>query len=75
MLPCKIHPIMSLNVFKYPLSKIYYSKEIREIMKRHDSYGFCDGCRLGCAVAASIPTNWKAVYAKFIKGFLDGSLR
>ncbi|MHA1436365.1 MAG: radical SAM protein [Promethearchaeota archaeon] len=74
-LPCKIHPIISINAFKYPLSKIYNTTEVKEIISKHDTYDFCNNCRLGCAIAASIPTNWKAVYAKYIKGFIDGNLR
>jgi len=72
--PCKIHPIMSIDALKYPFSQIYNTKEVKEIMKKKDSYDFCDGCRLGCAIAASIPTSWRAVYAKYIKGFINGNL-
>lgn len=74
-LPCKIHPVTCLSAFKYDLSKFYYAKEVREIMNKHDTYDFCDHCRLGCAIAASIPTSMKALYSKFIRGFLDGNLR
>jgi MoaA/NifB/PqqE/SkfB family radical SAM enzyme len=73
--PCKIHPIVSFSALKHPISTIYNSTEVREIMKNHDNYDFCDHCRLGCAIASSIPTRWKTVYAKYIKGFLDGNLR
>ena len=73
--PCKIHPIIKLNALKYPLSTIYYSDKVKEIMKMHDNYKFCNKCRLGCAIASSIPTRWKTVYAKYIKGFIDGGLR
>jgi MoaA/NifB/PqqE/SkfB family radical SAM enzyme len=73
--PCKIHPIMSFSTLKHPISKIYKSTEVGKIMKNHDTYEFCDHCRLGCAIASSIPTRWKTVYAKYIKGFLDGNLR
>jgi MoaA/NifB/PqqE/SkfB family radical SAM enzyme len=73
--PCKIHPINSFNALKYPIRHIYHSKEVTEIMKMHDNYDFCDNCRLGCAIASSIPTRWKTVYSKYIKGFLDGNLR
>jgi MoaA/NifB/PqqE/SkfB family radical SAM enzyme len=72
--PCKIHPTVSFNALKLPISTIYNSLEVREIMKKHDSYSFCENCRLGCAIASSIPTRWKTVYAKYIKGFLDGNL-
>ncbi|MFW9875676.1 MAG: hypothetical protein ACFFG0_21445 [Candidatus Thorarchaeota archaeon] len=44
-------------------------------MKKHDSYNFCENCRLGCAIASSIPTRWKTVYSKYVRGFLDGNLR
>lgn len=73
--PCKIHPITSFNTLKYPLRNIYYSKKVKDIKKRHDSYNFCEHCRLGCAIASSIPTRWRTVYSKYIKGFLDGNLR
>ena len=73
--PCKIHPISSFNALKHSLHNIYYSKEVKAIMKKHDSYNFCENCRLGCAIASSIPTRWKTVYSKYIKGFLDGNLR
>ncbi len=73
--PCKIHPIKSFNALEHLISTIYNSAEVRGIMKNHDNYEFCDNCRLGCAIASSIPTRWKTVYAKYIKGFLDGNLR
>ncbi|MFX1532516.1 MAG: radical SAM protein [Promethearchaeota archaeon] len=73
--PCKIHPISSFNTQNYSLYDIYYSKEVKDIMKKHDNYNFCENCRLGCAIASSIPTHWKTVYSKYIKGFLDGNLR
>jgi MoaA/NifB/PqqE/SkfB family radical SAM enzyme len=73
--PCKIHPLVSFNSLEHPISTIYRSSEVRDIMKNHDNYEFCDNCRLGCAIASSIPTRWKTVYAKYIKGFLDGNLR
>lgn len=73
--PCKIQPIKKFNVFNHTLSEIYNSTEAKEIMQMHDSYGFCDGCRIGCAIVSSIPTSWKALYSKYVKGFLDGNLR
>ena len=73
--PCKIHPIKSYNALKYPIADIYNSKEVKEIMNCHDSYKFCQNCRLGCAIVSSLPTRWKTVYPKYIKGFLDGNLR
>jgi MoaA/NifB/PqqE/SkfB family radical SAM enzyme len=73
--PCKIHPIASFNALKYPLSSIYNSYKVKEIMEMYDNYKFCQNCRLGCAIASSIPTRWKTVYSKYIKGFLEGKLR
>ncbi len=73
--PCKIHPLKSFSILKHPISTIYKSTEVGEIMKNYDNYDFCDNCRLGCAIASSIPTRWKTVYTKYIKGFLDGNLR
>lgn len=73
--PCKIHPIKRFNALEYPISTIYHSHKVKEIMKMHDNYRFCDHCRLGCAIASSIPTRWKTVYAKYIKGFIAGGLR
>lgn len=73
--PCKIHPITSFNALKYPIYDIYYSQEVKEIMKIHDNYDFCQNCRLGCAIASSIPTRWKTLYAKYVRGFLNGNLR
>ncbi|MFX0104144.1 MAG: radical SAM protein [Candidatus Hodarchaeota archaeon] len=73
--PCKIHPIVSFNALKFPISTIYNSHKVKEIMEMHDNYAFCQNCRLGCAIASSIPTRWKTVYAKYIKGFIEGKLR
>ena len=73
--PCKIHPIKRYNALKNSIYSIYNSKEARNIMKQHDNYDFCNKCRLGCAIASSIPTRWKTVYSKYIRGFLDGNLR
>ena len=73
--PCKIHPITSFNALKYPIFDIYNSQEVKQIRKMHDVYNFCKHCRLGCAMASSIPTRWKTVYAKYIRGFFDGNLR
>ena len=73
--PCKIHPIQSYNALKFPISSIYNSHKVKEIMNMHDNYHFCNDCRLGCAIVSSIPTRWKTVYAKFVKGFLEGKLR
>jgi MoaA/NifB/PqqE/SkfB family radical SAM enzyme len=73
--PCKVHPIQRYNALKFPISSIYYSHKVKEIMKMYDNYHFCNNCRLGCAIVSSIPTRWKTVYTKFIKGFLEGKLR
>lgn len=73
--PCKIHPIKSFSALNHPIKRIYNSTEVREIMKNHDNYNFCQKCRLGCAIVSSLPARWKTVYAKYIKGFLDGNLR
>ncbi len=73
--PCKIHPVKSFNALKNTIDSIYYSSEVREIMKKHDTYDFCDKCRLGCAIASSLPTTWKTLYAKYIQGYLKGNLR
>ncbi len=73
--PCKIHPVRSFNALKDTINNIYYSSEVREIMKQHDTYDFCDKCRLGCAIASSLPTTWKTLYAKYIQGYLKGNLR
>jgi len=68
--PCKIHPVMRLNLLKYPINKVYRSKEIQDIMKMSDSYPFCKGCRLGCAIVATLSTKVISVLQKFgIWGF------
>lgn len=73
--PCKIHPMKQFNALKHPIKRIYNSIEVKEIMKNHDNYDFCQRCRLGCAIVSSLPARWKTVYAKFVKGFLYGNLR
>ncbi len=73
--PCKIHPILSFNPFNHTLSNVYNSEEVTEIMKNHDNFDFCDGCRLGCAIMASIPTKFKTLYSKYLMGYLSGNLR
>ena len=73
--PCKIHPIVSFNAIQYPIATIYNSNRVRNIMKKHDGFDFCNGCRLGCAIVSSMPTRWKTVYTKYIKGFIAGNLR
>ncbi|OLS14347.1 MAG: hypothetical protein RBG13Loki_1996 [Promethearchaeota archaeon CR_4] len=64
--PCKIHPILRMNLLKYPVNKVYRSKEISQIMEKSDSYPFCKGCRLGCAVVATLTTKMISVVQKFV---------
>jgi MoaA/NifB/PqqE/SkfB family radical SAM enzyme len=73
--PCKINPIASFDTSKYSIKEIYYSKEVKEIMKKYDGFDFCNACRLGCAITSSLPTHYKTAYHKYIQGFLDGNLR
>jgi len=73
--PCKINPLISFNALKYPLSSIYRSSKVINIMKKHDSYDFCDHCRLGCALASSMTANWSTIYEKYIKNIFRGNLR
>ncbi len=73
--PCKIHPFTSFNALKHSVFDIYNSQEVKQIREKYDEYSFCDHCRLGCAMASSIPTRWKTFYAKFIRGFFNGNLR
>jgi len=72
--PCKIHPLISFDALKIPLSMIYNSREAREIMQCHDNFEFCNGCYFGCAIVSSLPTKWKALYSKYIQGYLKGNL-
>ncbi|MFX1493819.1 MAG: radical SAM protein [Promethearchaeota archaeon] len=72
--PCKIHPLISFNALKYPLSLIYNLKEVRDIMQCRDDFEFCNGCYFGCAIVASLPVKWKALYSKYIQGYLYGNL-
>ena len=74
-LPCKIHPIKEFNALQHSVSEIFNSIEAREIMEKHDSFEFCENCRLGCAIASSMMAKWKTVYTKFVKGFLEGNLK
>jgi MoaA/NifB/PqqE/SkfB family radical SAM enzyme len=73
--PCKINPLFSYNILNHSLLNIYRSKEVKEIMKIRDDFDFCEGCRLGCAIMASIPTQWKTFYSKYLRGILAGNLR
>jgi MoaA/NifB/PqqE/SkfB family radical SAM enzyme len=63
--PCKLHPIMRVNLLKHPLDKVYRSKQIQDIMKKSDSYPFCKGCRLGCAIVATLTTKVISTMQKF----------
>jgi MoaA/NifB/PqqE/SkfB family radical SAM enzyme len=72
--PCKIHPILKVNVKQRSLYDVYHSYEARKIMELKDSFPFCNGCRLGCAIATSIPTRWATLYEKYIKCFFNGNL-
>ena len=73
--PCKIHPIKSFNALTHPISMIYNSKEVRDIMEKFDSYPFCSGCRIGCAITSSMPTRWKTLGSKYVLGYLRGNLK
>lgn len=72
--PCKIHPILKIDVTKHSLYDVYHSYEARKIMDMKDGFPFCKGCRLGCAIATSIPTRWATLYEKYIKCFFNGNL-
>ncbi|MHA1794597.1 MAG: radical SAM protein [Promethearchaeota archaeon] len=74
VLPCKIHPVLRVNVKKYPLCDVYHSYEAKQIMDMKDGFPFCKGCRLGCAIATSIPTRWATLYEKYIRAFINGNL-
>lgn len=74
VLPCKLHPILRVDVKKHSLYDAYYSVEARKIMDQKDYFPFCKGCRIGCGIATSIPSNWSTVYEKYIKGFLNGNM-
>ncbi len=73
--PCKIHPIKRYNALKNPIYSIYNSKEATDIMKKHDDYSFCDGCRLGCSITASLLKDRRTIYEKYVKNFFKGNLK
>jgi MoaA/NifB/PqqE/SkfB family radical SAM enzyme len=73
--PCKIHPLLSINALKYPISELYKVSEVRKIIQNHDDFEFCSNCRLGCAIASSMPATWKTLASKYIKGYLNGNLK
>ena len=60
--PCKIHPILKINVKNRSLYDVYHSYEARKIMDMKDKFPFCKGCRIGCAIATSIPTRWPTLF-------------
>ncbi|MHA1729699.1 MAG: SPASM domain-containing protein, partial [Promethearchaeota archaeon] len=72
--PCKIHPLISKNALRYPIDKIYRSKEVLQIRKKMDGFPFCKNCRLGCAITTSIPMYWRPLWQKYIKLFFNGNL-
>jgi MoaA/NifB/PqqE/SkfB family radical SAM enzyme len=72
--PCKIHPLLKVNVKKLSPYDVYHSIEVRNIQKKRDSFPFCKGCRLGCAIATSIPSRWSTLYLKYMKAFFNGNL-
>jgi MoaA/NifB/PqqE/SkfB family radical SAM enzyme len=71
--PCKIHPLLSVDIRKKSVFDVYYSKEAREIMLKRDSYPFCKGCRLGCAITASMSNRWATLYEKYLRTFFKGN--
>ncbi len=72
--PCKLHPILKVDIKKRSIYDIYHSFEAKAIMDEKDSFPFCKGCRFGCAIAASIPSRWSTLYEKYIKAFFSGNL-
>ncbi|MBD3350111.1 MAG: radical SAM protein [Candidatus Lokiarchaeota archaeon] len=71
--PCKLHPILSVSALKYPIEKIYHAPEVRKIQQQKDTFPFCRGCRLGCAISTSLPFYWSGLYGKYIVAFLKGN--
>ncbi len=72
LLPCKIHPLLKIDVTNTPVDEVYNTYEARRIMDIGDGFPFCKGCRLGCAIATSIPEHWNTVYEKYVKAFFNG---
>ncbi|GAB4331854.1 MAG: radical SAM protein [Promethearchaeota archaeon] len=72
--PCKFHPVLSRSILKFPIQRLYNTEEVRKIQKMKDGFPFCNGCRLGCGIAASLPVEWNGVYSKYIRAFLRGNL-
>jgi MoaA/NifB/PqqE/SkfB family radical SAM enzyme len=71
--PCKIHPVLKINVKKLSPYDAYYTYEAKKIMDMKDSFPFCKGCRIGCAIATTIPTRWASLYQKYMKAFFNGN--
>lgn len=71
--PCKIHPVLRVNLLKYPIDKVYRSKEVQEIMQKRDSFSFCKNCRLGCAIVATLTTKFISSFQKFGIGAFRGN--
>jgi MoaA/NifB/PqqE/SkfB family radical SAM enzyme len=72
--PCKLHPVLKVDVTKQSLYDVYYSLEARKIMDKKDDFPFCKGCRFGCGIATSIPANLSTLYEKYIRGFFNGNM-
>jgi MoaA/NifB/PqqE/SkfB family radical SAM enzyme len=72
--PCKIHPLLKIDVRKYDLKQAYHSYEAKKIMDMQDRFPFCKGCRFGCAIATSIPTRMAPLYQKYMKAFFRGNM-
>ncbi len=72
--PCKIHPIINFNALTKSLQSVFNSKKVKTIMKRHDNFTFCDGCRLGCAISSSLSAKWPTLFEKYIRNIIRGNL-
>ena len=73
--PCKIHPILRVNVSRqFHTDKIYHSGQVKKIILMRDGFHFCKGCRLGCAIVTSIPTKWSTLIQKYVRMFFNGNL-
>lgn len=73
--PCKIHPIFKANVARnHDVDRVYNCSQVREIILKRDGFPFCKGCRLGCAIATSIPTKFSTLYEKYVRLFFNGNL-
>lgn len=73
--PCKIHPTLKVNVSRqFHANKVYHSLQVRKIILMRDGFPFCKGCRLGCAIATSIPTKWSSLIQKYVRMFFNGNL-